>query len=93
MPKQKTRIVEDVSQPYDTSLKGWVKTQPAQILPLLLPGAQYQQAIDIERIKPAMRVDRVFKVLYRSTPHLFHIEFEAGADTKMAYRLLAYNAL
>ncbi len=51
------------------------------------------EALDIERIKPPMRVDRVFKILYRGTLHILHIEFESGADTNMPNRLLVYNVL
>lgn len=93
MYTKKKHFLDKTSQQYDTSLKGWVKNQPAQILPQLLPGAAYQEAIDIERIKPPMRVDRVFKILYRDMPHIFHVEFESGADTKMPSRLLVYNSL
>ncbi|HEU5380465.1 MAG TPA: hypothetical protein VFV38_34000 [Ktedonobacteraceae bacterium] len=93
MHTKSRRLFDETSQQYDTSLKGWVKTQLARILPQLLPGAEYQAAIDIERIKPPMRVDRVFKILYRGELHIFHIEFESGADTKMPHRLLAYNSL
>jgi hypothetical protein len=91
--KKSTRFFSKKSQQYDTSLKGWVKKQPAQILPQLLPGAVYIEDLDIERIKPSMRVDRVFKIWYRGKVHILHLEFETGADMKNPLRLLAYNAL
>jgi head-tail adaptor len=81
------------NQPFDTSLKGWVKENPATIIPLLLPEAVFQEAVDVEAIKPTMRADRVFKVLYRKRLCILHIEFETGADSKMRARLLAYNAI
>ncbi|MEO7019310.1 MAG: hypothetical protein ABI234_04085 [Ktedonobacteraceae bacterium] len=93
MRKKKRSVFTEKFQQYDTSLKGWVKKQPAQIIPQLLLGATFVEALDIERIKPPMRVDRVFKILYRGTLHILHIEFESGADTNMPNRLLVYNVL
>ena len=82
-----------IAQPYDTSLKTWVKEDPAHIIPLLLPGATFQEAVDVEAIKPTMRADRVFKVLYRGKLCVMDIEFESGADDKMRARLLTYSAI
>jgi hypothetical protein len=70
-------------QPYDTTLKTWIKENPQEILPILLPGAIFQEAIDIERIKPTMRTDRVFKALYRGALHILNIELETGSDGNM----------
>ncbi len=81
------------AQKYDSTLKSWVKDDPKTIIPVLLPGAVFQEAVDIEVIKPTMRSDRVFKVLYEGTPHLLNIEFESGADAVMRERLLVYNAV
>lgn len=80
-------------QPYDTTLKGWLRENPQDILPQLLPGAIFQEVVDIEAIKPTMRVDRVFKVLYNRALHIFHLELESGSDTNMPARLYAYNAI
>ncbi len=81
------------AQKYDSTLKSWVKDDPKTIIPVLLPGAVFQEAVDIEVIKPTMRADRVFKVLYKGIPHLLNIEFESGADAVMRKRLLVYNAV
>jgi hypothetical protein len=88
---KKTRA--KIFQQYDTSLKGWVKAQAEQIVPQLLLGAIYLETLDIERIKPTMRVDRVFKILYHGEPHILHIEFESGTNSDMPLRMLAYNGL
>lgn len=93
MAKRKKKAFDPTLQPYDTTLKTWVKENPADILPVLVPGAIFQEAIDVEAIKPTMRADRVFKVWYRGTLHLLDIEFESGADANMSARLLAYNAI
>jgi len=81
------------AQPYDSTLKEWVQQQAPQILPLLLSGASYLETMDIERIRPTMRTDRVYKVIYRGEPHILHIEFESGADNHMVSRLLLYHAI
>jgi hypothetical protein len=93
MRKPKRQIARQKFQQFDTSLKGWVKDNPAHIIPVLLPGATFQEALDIEAIKPTMRADRVFKVLYKDRIYILNIEFESGSDEKMRARLLAYNAI
>jgi hypothetical protein len=37
--KRKRRVSNKIAQPYDTTLKTWVKENPAEILPVLLPGS------------------------------------------------------
>jgi hypothetical protein len=93
LAKRKKRVTNAKSQRYDTSLKTWVKEDPESIIPVLLPGATVLEVLDVEAIKPTMRCDRLFKVLYRDEPHILHIEFETGTDGKMRSRLLAYNAI
>jgi F0F1-type ATP synthase membrane subunit b/b' len=93
LARRKKRVANPKSQRYDTSLKTWVKEDPESIIPVLLPGATFLEVLDVEAIKPTMRCDRIFKVLYRGEPHILHIEFESGADDKMRSRLLAYNAI
>src|SRR5271154_4684080 len=80
-------------QPYDSSLKQWVKENPGGIIPELLQGVTFQEALDIEIIKPPMRADRVFKVLYEGETSILDIEFETGSDGKMRERLLVYNSV
>ena len=90
---RKRRVQIKKSQPYDTSLKQWVKRDPATIIPVLIPGAEYVEPLDIETIRPTMRADRVFKIRYRGQPRILNIEFETGADDKIRARLLVYNAI
>ncbi len=84
---------QEQQQPFDATFKAWVKEQARDVLPLLLPGAIYIEALDVERIKPTMRVDRVFKVIYEGKEYILHIEFESGTNNDMPVRLLTYNAL
>ncbi len=90
---QEAEQQEQPGQRYDSTFKDWVNKQPAVILPLLLLGAVYLTHLDVERIKPVMRVDRVFKVLYKGIEVIFHIEFETGSDPHILTRVRAYNAL
>ena len=81
------------SQSYDSSLKTLVQQQASDILPLFLPGAIYEGTLNVEIIRPMMRVDKVYRVGYRGEEHILHLEFESGADSHMCARLLAYNAV
>ncbi len=44
-------------QPYDSSLKSLLQEDPERLLPRLLPGAVYIEALDVEVLPPAMRSD------------------------------------
>ena len=78
-------------QPYDSSIKAIFQEDAPDILPLLLPGAELLEILDIEILRSPMRTDRVYRILYRGKPHIFHLEFQAGEDNKMAYRLGTYH--
>jgi hypothetical protein len=93
MAKPKSYRLRERPQAYDSTLKEWVQRQPEVILPLILPNAVYKETLDVERIKPTMRVDRVYKIMYRGKDHILHLEFESGADNDMTSRLLVYHAI
>lgn len=80
-------------QSYDSSLKALVQQQASDILPLFLPGATYEETLNVEIVRPMMRVDKVYRVGYQGEEHILHLEFESGADGYMSSRLLAYNAV
>jgi len=86
-----SRIMQHQQQPYDSSLKALFQEEAAGVIPLFLPGARFVEVCDVEVIRPTMRVDRVYKVQYRGKPHIFHLEFETGSDSDMAYRMLLYH--
>lgn len=81
------------SQQYDTTFKDWIEQQAGSILPILLPGASYQGTLTVELIRPTLRADKVFKILYHGKERIFNPEFETGSDNRMAARLSAYNAI
>jgi hypothetical protein len=69
-----------------------IEGQETQMLPQFLPGAEYLETLDIEVLRSPLRVDRVYRVLYRKQKHILHLEFETASDKKMSYRLLEYHA-
>ncbi len=81
------------NQPYDASLKGWISQQARAILPVLLPGARYERALNVEAVRPPMRVDKVFQVRYDDGDHILHLEFEVGYDRHLKSRLLLYHSM
>jgi hypothetical protein len=84
--------LNEVPQVYDATFKEWISQQAPAILPLLLPGAIYEQTLTVEQIRPTVRMDKVFKMVYHEQEHILHLEFQIGYDKQLAARLLAYNA-
>jgi hypothetical protein len=89
---QEPRPLNELPQVYDSSLKEWVSQQAPAILPLLLPGAIYKRTLTVEQIRPTMRMDKVFKMMYHGKAHILHLEFQTGYDKQLVARLLIYNA-
>jgi hypothetical protein len=85
---------EGQQQEYDSTLKGLFVAYAAFILPLLIEGVQFIEALDVEQLPPARRVDRVFKVWYHGEIHILHLEFETSSNaSEIMARLLVYHAL
>ena len=57
------------SQVYDTSMKDLIDRQAKDILPVLLPGLTYQETLNIEIVKPVLRSDKVYLVMYQGKQH------------------------
>jgi predicted transposase YdaD len=83
---------QDQQQPYDNLLKSLLEGQEKQLLPYLLPEVEYLETLNVEVLRNPLRVDRVYKVMYRGQVHILHVEFESRSDTTMASRLLDYHA-
>ena len=84
---------EDQSHKYDASFKGWMVQQALAILPLLVPGVEYERDLNVEVIPPVMRADKVFQVQYEGVRQILHIEFETRSKTAIRSRLMVYNAM
>lgn len=83
------------AQLYDSVMKELVQERIADLVPVLLKGAVYEERIDVEQIRPTMRVDRVYRIRYRDRPHILHLEFESNQSDleEMASRLHVYHAI
>ncbi len=90
--KPKKRRLEQ-QQPFDTTFKAWIRGQPEAILPVLIPGAILEGTLDIEVIRPTMRMDKAFKVKYYGVDSIANFEFESGTNENIVPRMLAYNAI
>jgi hypothetical protein len=55
---EEQRPLNQLPQVYDSSLKEWIFQQTPVILPLLLPGAIYEQTLTVELIRPTVRMDK-----------------------------------
>src|SRR5205823_12334366 len=99
-PSRKKKGPEDKPEPaqqYDTTFKDWIRTVAREVLPVLLPGAVYEETLDVEAIKPTMRMDKVFKAVFperlTEKENIIDIEFQTSYDPDLAARLLVYNAI
>jgi hypothetical protein len=79
-------------QPYDGSIKEIFKEDAAQLLPHFLSGATLVSVKDIEILRSPMRSDRVYCIEQNDTFHILDVEFQAGYDNEMEYRILIYHA-
>src|SRR2546421_13006112 len=81
------------SQQFDTTFKDWIRKVAPQVLPLFLPGATYEETLDVEIIRPTMRADKVFTGKYEGDDSIFNIEFQSTSDEEIVSRLLVYNSV
>jgi hypothetical protein len=92
---KRTKEEQQPAQQYDTTFKDWIRKVAPDVLPVFLPGAVYEDTLDIEIIKPAMRADKVFKIRFpdQDKEYIANVEFESGTDPHITSRLLVYNAV
>src|SRR2546421_1933087 len=94
---KRTKEEQQPAQQYDTTFKDWIRKVAPEVLPLFLPGARYEETLDVEIIKPTMRADKVFKIIFperrEDKEYIVDVEFESSTDPYLASRLLVYNAV
>ena len=78
-------------QPYDSALKSLLGDEVAEILPNLLPGAEYVGEQNIEIDRTTLRADLVYNIRYRGAPHILNMELQTDADEDMPLRMLKYH--
>jgi hypothetical protein len=62
------------AQQYDSILKELVQERIAELVPILLEGAVFVERLDVERIRPTMRIDSASLIEYEGEPHVLHLE-------------------
>src|SRR5207248_10636883 len=78
-------------QPYDSALKSLLGDEVAEILPNLLPGAEYLGEQNIEIDRTTLRADLVYNIRYRGALHILNMELQTDADEDMPLRMLKYH--
>jgi hypothetical protein len=78
--------------PYDSTLKLLMEDQEYEVIKQLLPGARYIDVVNVELIRDPLRVDRVYRVWYKRSVHILHLEFETASESEMSFRLLEYHS-
>jgi predicted transposase YdaD len=92
MAKRKRKEpTQEQQQPYDNLLESLLEGREQRLLPYFLATVEYLETLDLEVHRTTLRVDRVYKVLYRGRIYILHIEFESGSDNDMSERLLEYH--
>jgi hypothetical protein len=79
------------TQAYDSALKSLLGDDVAEILPNLLPGAEFVSEQNVEIDRTTIRADIVYNIKYRGLPHILNMELQTVADAKMPLRLLRYH--
>lgn len=78
---------------YDTTLKDILKQHVRDMLPVLLPGAVYEANLNVELIRPTIRVDKAYLIKYFGADTVLNVEYESGSNEDMVLRLRVYNAV
>lgn len=91
--RRKRRRRRKPAQRYDSILKELVQERIAELVPLLLEGAVFVERLDVERIRPTMRIDSASLIEYEGEPHVLHLEFESSDDKHFGARLHTYHAI
>lgn len=63
----------------------------AEILPILLPDAEFVSEQNVELDRTIIKADLVFRGLYKKKPHIFNMELQSSRDGKIEVRLLMYH--
>jgi hypothetical protein len=81
------------NQPYDSSLKSFLEGLAAQVIPELLAGAEVEEELNGEILKPPLRADRIYRIRYKGAKSILQVELETQANAKIAHRLLEYYGI
>src|SRR6266700_635297 len=87
-------FVDQQQQPqiYDATLKSFSGDEVAEILPALIPGAEFISECNIELDRTIIKPDLVFRGHYQGELSIINMELQSNEDKTMERRLLLYNA-
>src|SRR5579859_1447075 len=85
--------ISPYSQPYDLSLKGISGGNVEEFISNIVPGMIFKREMNVELVRPVIRCDKVYLVMFREQLHVLHTEFQASYDELMQARIYAYNGL
>ena len=80
------------AQEFDQTLKALFGSEVADILPLLLPEAEYSGEQNNENDRTKLKADLVYQARYRGSAHIVNMELQTGRDGTIETRLLMYHA-
>lgn len=87
LPKRQKQL----HQPYDSALKSLMGDEVAEILPNLLPEAEYISEENTEIDRTTLKADLVYNIRYEGEPHIMDLELQTGADSDMMIRMIKYH--
>lgn len=79
------------AQEYDQTLKALFGQEVAEILPILLPEAEFISEQNVEIDRTIIKADLVFRGRYKKKPHIFNMELQSSKDGRIEVRLLMYH--
>ncbi len=81
------------NQPYDSSLKSFLEGLATHVIPELIEGAEVEEELNGEVLKPPLRADRIYRIRYKEEKCILQVELETQANSKIAHRLLEYYGI
>ena len=84
-------------QPYDSTLKGLLEEDAAEIFPYLVPdarldGTPQEAECNVElNLTTLLKTDKIYRAFYKGISIRFHTELQVKPDRAFCRRILAYN--
>jgi hypothetical protein len=85
-------FVDQQPQIYDATLKSFFGDEVADILPALIPGAEFISECNVELDRTIIKPDLVFRGRYYGELAIINMELQSNEDKTMEQRLLLYHA-
>jgi predicted transposase YdaD len=80
-------------KPYDDAMKKLVGGNPQDLVPWVIPGAQFGKQLPLELRVENIYADGLLQATLDGKEFLAHIEFQTRYDGRIGERLLEYNVL